>query len=319
MAQSIQVDQAITRSSLYGTAHEPTYAGVQSFMRRRYTKDLSGADVAVTGVTFDTATTNRPGTRFGPAAIRSASVHMAYGPAWPWGFDPYDRLAVIDYGDCLFDFGLPETIPGAIEAHARTVLDAGVSPVTLGGDHFITLPLLRAAAAKFGRLSLVHFDAHSDTWKDDGKRVDHGTMFWHAVQEGVIDPGSSVQIGIRTHNSDPLGITWLDAAWVHERGTQAAINETLRIVGDNKAYLTFDIDCLDPCFAPGTGTPVSGGLTTHQAQSIVRGLGDIDFVAMDLVEVAPAYDVGQITALAASHLILDYLCTRAESLPSKVD
>ena len=319
MAQSIQIDQAITRTSLYGTAHESTYAGVNSFMRRKYTKDLTGVDVAVSGVTFDTATTNRPGTRFGPAAIRATSAQLAFGPAWPWGFDPYDRLAVIDYGDCLFDFGSPESIPASIEAHARTILDSGSSMVTLGGDHFITLPLLRAAAKKHGPLSLVHFDAHSDTWKDDGNRIDHGTMFWHAVNEGIINPATSVQIGIRTHNSDHMGITWLDAAWVHENGIKATIAETLKIVGDTKAYLTFDIDCLDPSFAPGTGTPVSGGLTMYQAQSIIRGLGDINFVAMDLVEVAPAYDVGDITALAACHLLYDYFCMRAQNLPSKVE
>ena len=318
MAQSVEIDQALTRTSLYGTAHEPTYSGVQSFMRRKYTKDLTGVDYAVTGVTFDTATTNRPGTRFGPAAIRATSAQLAYGPAWPWGFDPYDRLAVVDYGDCLFDFGAPDTVPAAVEAHASSILETGTSLVTLGGDHFITLPLLRAAAKKHGPLSLVHFDAHSDTWSDEGNRIDHGTMFWHAVKEGIIDPQTSVQIGIRTHNSDHMGITWLDAGWVHEHGTKETINEALRIVGKGKAYLTFDIDCLDPCFAPGTGTPVSGGLSTYQAQSIIRGLGDIDFVAMDLVEVAPAYDVGSITALAACHLIYDYFSMRAQHLPSKV-
>lgn len=318
MTHFIDVDQAFTRTSLYGTGHEVTYAGAQSFMRRKYTKDLTGVDVAVSGVPFDTATTNRPGTRFGPAAVRAASVQMAYGAAWPWGFDPFDRLAVTDYGDCLFDFGDPASVPTAIEAHADAMFAADVSPLTLGGDHFITLPLLRAAAKKHGKISLVHFDAHSDTWADDGNRIDHGTMFWHAVNEGLIDPATSVQIGIRTHNSDPMGITWLDAAWVHEHGIRATSEEARRIVGDNKVYLTFDIDCLDPSFAPGTGTPVSGGLATQQAQSIIRGLKGIDFVAMDLVEVAPAYDVGQITALAASHLILDYLCLRAECLLSRV-
>ena len=160
-------------------------------------------DVAVTGVPLDTATTNRPGTQFGPAAIRSASAQLSWGPAWPWGFDPFERLAVTDYGDCHFDHGAPATIPDAIEEHANKIIEAGVSLLTLGGDHFITLPLLRACVNKHGKLALVHFDAHSDTWSDDGGRVDHGTMFWYAVQEDLIDPDHSVQIGIRTHNSDP--------------------------------------------------------------------------------------------------------------------
>jgi agmatinase len=140
-------------------------------------------------------------------------------------------------------------------------------------------------------------------------------MFYHAVREGLIVPERSVQIGIRTHNSDPMGFTWLDAAWVHENGTDAVIEECSRIVGDHPAYLTFDIDCLDPSFAPGTGTPVVGGLSTCQAQSILRGLGHINLIAMDLVEVAPVYDQADITSLAGATLALDYLCLRACELP----
>lgn len=311
-------DQAFVRESLYGTAHESTYSGALSFMRRKYSRDLDGVDIAVTGVPFDTATTNRPGTRFGPAAVRAASAQLAWGTPWPWDFDPMDRLAVVDYGDCSFDFGVPGGVPDQIEAHATAILDKDVSPLTIGGDHFITLPLLRACVKKHGKLALVHFDAHSDTWSDEGNRIDHGTMFWHAVREGLVDTEHSVQIGIRTYNADPMGITWLDAGWVHQNGTDAAVAQALRIVGDTSAYLTFDIDCLDPCFAPGTGTPVCGGLSTYQAQSIVRGLGDINFIGMDMVEVAPAYDVGQVTALAAGSIIQDYLCTRAKDLPSRV-
>jgi len=311
-------DQGFTRESLYGTEPEPTFAGALSFMRRRYTRDLEGADVAVTGVPFDTAVTNRPGTRFGPRAIRAASAQLAWGAPWPWGFDPFDRLAVIDYGDCRFDHGRPEAIPAAIEAHAAEVIASGTSLLTLGGDHFISLPLLRAHAKRHGPLALVHFDAHSDTWQDEEGRVDHGTMFWHAVKEGLVEPEHSVQIGIRTHNKDPLGFTWLDAAFVHEQGVAAAVRETRRIVGDRQAYLTFDIDCLDPAFAPGTGTPVCGGLSTAQAQAILRGLGGIDFVAMDVVEVAPCYDVGEVTALAAATLALDYLCLRASERAPQV-
>ena len=311
-------DNAFTAASVYGTNHELTFAGALSFMRRRYSKNLDGIDYAVTGVPYDLATTHRPGTRFGPAAIRAASTNRAWGPPWPWAFDPFDRLAVIDYGDCSFDPGRPEQVPGQITAHAAKIIAGQTRMITLGGDHYITLPLLRAHAEKYGPLALVHFDAHSDTWADDGQRIDHGTMFWHAAREGIVVPEHSVQVGIRTHNSDRMGYTWLDAAWIHEHSSEQACAEIKRIVGDHKAYLTFDIDCLDPAYAPGTGTPVAGGLTSYQAQSILRGLDPIDFVAMDLVEVSPAYDQSDITALVAANLILDFLCMRAQHLPEVI-
>ncbi len=309
-------DNAFTSQSVYGTQHELTFAGALSFMRRRYSLDLEGIDYAITGIPYDLATTHRPGTRFGPAAIRTASANLAWGPPWPWGFDPFDRVAVVDMGDCNFDPGFPDKVPAEFTAHAEKIITTDTHMISLGGDHFITLPLLRAHAQKYGPLALVHFDAHSDTWADDGQRIDHGTMFWHAVKEGIIIPEKSVQIGIRTHNSDPLGITWLDAAWVHNHTAEQTCTEIKRIVGDHKAYLTFDIDCLDPAYAPGTGTPVAGGLSSHQAQSIMRGLDGIDFIGMDMVEVSPAYDQSEITALAAANLILDYICMRSQHLPN---
>ncbi len=308
-------DNAFTAASVYGTNHELTFAGALSFMRRRYSRKLDGIDYAVTGVPYDLATTHRPGTRFGPAAIRAASTNLAWGPPWPWGFDPFDRLAIVDYGDCSFDPGRPEQAPATISAHAENIIAGGTRMITLGGDHYITLPLLRAHAEKHGPLALVHFDAHSDTWADEGPRIDHGTMFWHAAREGIVVPEHSVQIGIRTHNSERQGFTWLDADWIHNHSAAQACAEIKRIVGDHKTYLTFDIDCLDPAYAPGTGTPVAGGLSSYQAQSIVRGLGAIDFVAMDLVEVSPIYDQSDITALVAANLILDFLCMRCQHLP----
>jgi agmatinase len=263
-------------------------------------------------VPLDLATTNRPGARFGPAGIRAASAQLSWhGAAWPWGFDPFAHLAVIDYGDCRFDHGKPEALVATIEAHARTILDAGASLLTLGGDHFITYPLLRAHHAVHGPLSLIHFDAHSDSWREDDRRLDHGTMFFHAAAEGLVDPARSVQVGIRTHNEETHGFTILDAGWVHEKGVAATVAEIARVVGGNKAYLTFDIDCLDPSFAPGTGTPVCGGLSTAQALGILRGLAPLDLVAMDLVEVAPVYDSAEITALAGATLALEYLCMLA--------
>lgn len=301
-------DHGFLRDDLYGTTPEPTYAGALSFMRRKYTRDLDGVDVVVTGVPLDTATTNRPGARFGPRAIRQASSIMAWERPYGLETDPFDELAVVDYGDCYFDHGRPETVPAAIEQHAREIIDQGPALLSLGGDHFVAWPLLRAHADKFGApLSLIHFDAHSDTWEDEDGRIDHGTMFYHAVQEGLVDPEHSVQIGLRTRNPDTLGFQILDAPWVHDNGIDAVIDAVHAAVAERPVYLTFDIDCLDPAFAPGTGTPVCGGLTSQQAIAILRGLQGIDLIGGDVVEVAPAYDVGEITALAAAHIAMEII------------
>lgn len=305
-------DHAVNRQSLYGTTSEPTYAGALSFMRRKYTRDLTGVDLVVTGVPLDTATTNRPGARFGPRAIRAASTIMAWERPYGMSFDPFDKLAVIDYGDCLFDFGRPEAVPRAIEEHAFKIIQSGPGLLTLGGDHFVSYPLLKAHARRHGKpLSLLHFDAHSDTWADEAGRVDHGTMFWHAAKDGLVDPAHSVQIGLRTTNHDTLGFNILDAPWVHEHGIDDVANETRKVLGDRPVYLTFDIDCLDPCYAPGTGTPVCGGMSTYQATAILRKLAGINVIGMDVVEVAPAYDVGEITALAGATLAMEMVCLYA--------
>ncbi len=301
-------DYAITRESLYGTTPEPTYAGITSFMRRKYTRDLAGVDVAVTGIPLDTATTNRPGARFGPRSIRSASSIMAWEKSYGMEFDPFDKLAVADVGDCMFDFGRPENVPDEIEAHVFNIIKEGPGLLSLGGDHFVTYPILKAHAQKHGApLSLLHFDAHSDTWADENDRIDHGTMFYWAAKYGIVDPATSVQIGLRTTNPDTMGFNVLDAPWVHERGVDAVVEAARKVLGDRPVYVTFDIDCLDPSYAPGTGTPVCGGLTSHQAMSILRGLKGINVIGMDVVEVAPAYDVGEITALAASHIAMEML------------
>ncbi len=311
-------DTAFTRDDLYGTKPEPTYAGALSFMRRKYSRDLDGVDVVVTGVPLDTATTNRPGARFGPRAIRAASTVMAWESPYGMPFDPFDKLAVIDYGDCFFDHGRPDSIADAIEAHAYDIISKGPALLALGGDHFISYPIVRAHVRHHGGpLSLVHFDAHTDTWPDEeGKRVDHGTMFYHAAKDNLVDPASSVQVGIRTTNRDTMGFNVLDAPFVHENGIAVVIATIRDTVGDSPVYLTFDIDCLDPSLAPGTGTPVCGGLSSYQAMEILRGLAGINVVGMDIVEVAPAYDVGEITALAASHLAMEMLYLFATKAPS---
>lgn len=310
---SVPGDAAFRRKEIKGTQWEPTYAGAQSFMRRRYTRDLAGVDIAVTGVPFDQAVSHRSGTRMGPEGIRKASAENAWGPVWPWNFDPFETLAVVDYGDCFFDWGSKEKFPETLERHAAEILQAGSEMVTLGGDHYISYPLLKAHAKKYGPLSLVHFDAHRDVEPDDGGRIDHGTMFSYAVKEGLIDPKKSVQIGIRTvfAGERTFGFRIVYADEVHDStpGQIASIVE--EVVGRNKAYLTFDIDCLDPGAAPGTGTPIPGGLSYHQAASIIRRLTNIDFVGMDMVEVSPPYDHAELTSLAASALIMEYICLRA--------
>ena len=311
-------DHAFNAEGLYGTVTEATYAGALSFMRRKYTRDLTGVDVAVTGIPYDLATTNRPGTRFGPAGIRRASANLAWGPSWPWGFSPVDRLAVVDTGDCTFDFGRPAGVPDEIEAHASAIIEQGPMLLSMGGDHFVTYPLLKAHAKKYGPLSLIHFDAHSDTWKDEDGRIDHGTMFYHAAQQGIVDPSRSIQLGMRTHNEETHGFTVRDARWVLSQGPEAVAAEIKQVVGNHKAYLTFDIDFLDPSCAPGTGTPVVGGPTTGEGQEILRRLDGIDFVGMDLVEVAPQYDISDITSLAGASLMVEFLCLISRDLPSKV-
>ena len=306
-------DNAFRRDKLKGTQWEPTYAGALSFMRRKYTRDLTGVDIAVTGIPFDQAVSHRSGTRMGPEGIRKASAENAWGPFWPWNFDPFETLAVTDYGDCFFDWGAKEKFPEALESHASTILASGAEMISLGGDHYVSYPLLKAHARKHGPLSLIHFDAHRDMEPDDGGRIDHGTMFGYALREGLINPKTSVQIGIRTVFSGEKthGVRIVYADEVHDSSSADIAKILTQVVGKAKAYLTFDIDCLDPAAAPGTGTPIPGGLTYHQAASIIRRLTDIHFVGMDVVEVSPPYDHAEITSLAAASLVMEYLCLRA--------
>jgi len=310
--EDMKTDQAFTKKSLYGRANEMTYGGALSFLRRKYTKDLTGVDIAVSGIPYDAATSFRPGARFGPKAIREASVQLAELLAFPDGIDPFKTLAVTDYGDCELDYGFHGNIVSEIQNHAKTILDSGAEMLTFGGDHFVTYPLLRAHAEKHGPIALVHFDAHTDTWPDEDGRLDHGTMFSRAIKENLIDTKNSIQIGIRTHNSNTKGVKILDAPWVHENGIDKVINQIIDVVKDRPAYLTFDIDVLDPAYAPGTGTPVSGGLTSAQALGIIRGLEKVKFIGADVVEVAPAYDHAEITAIAAATIAHDYLVLRAK-------
>ena len=304
-----QIDHAFTRESTRGLSYENAFAGAPSFLRRRYTKDLSGVDLAVTGIPFDQAVTNRPGCRFGPRAIREASSLQPYDPPYGWNFDPLSEFSVIDYGDMAFDYAKTSTVPAGITNHIKTILDAGAASLTLGGDHFITLPILRAYAEKYGPLAMVQFDAHSDSWiDDDPDRIDHGTFVYKAVKEGLIIPERSVSIGIRTTNPDTMGVNIIDAPEVHRAGPDMVAAKIKDIVGDTPCYLTFDIDCLDPAFAPGTGTPVWGGLTSGQAALILREIAGLNVVGGDVVEVSPAYDTTGATAVAGAHVAMEILC-----------
>ena len=286
----------------------PVWAGVRTLFRLPWTTDVTGAQIAFLGIPFDVATTGRPGARFGPTAIRSVSSMIAELAHFPSGFSIHDDVRAVDTGDLELDVHHSATVKQAITDRITTTLDAGAFPISMGGDHYVTYPILRAIVAKYGPVSLVHFDAHTDTWEptsDDD--INHGSMFTHALREGLIDPARSIQVGIRTHNADTRGIKILDARWVRQHGTGAVIEAILERIGENPSYLTFDIVCLDPAFAPGTGTPVSGGLTSGEAIDIVSGIGHANFVGMDLVEVAPIYDSAESTALAGATLIHEFV------------
>ncbi len=307
-----EVDTAITRKSYKGVSVENTFGGIPSFLRRTYTKELAGVDFAVTGIPFDQAVTNRPGARLGPRAIREASALQSPDAPYGWGFDVMSEFAIADYGDLAFDYAHVDRFPAALEAHIAGILDQGAGCLSLGGDHYITFPILRAHVAKHGPLSLLQFDAHTDTWPDDDlSRVDHGTMFYKAVKGGLVDPEHSVQVGIRTTNEDTLGVNIIDAREVHEIGPAAVAERVREILGARKTYLTFDIDCLDPAFAPGTGTPVWGGLASWQAARILRDIAGLNVIGGDVVEVSPPYDTSGATAIAGAHVAVEILCLMA--------
>ena len=304
-----QVDTAFTRTTQRGYAFENAFGGATSFLRRTYTKDLAGVDLAITGVPFDQAVTHRAGTRFGPRAIREASTLQAYDPPFGWPTNPLEEMTVVDYGDLAFDYAKVSDFPEALTAHIRGILAAGTGTVTLGGDHYITLPILKAYAEKFGPLGVIHFDAHSDLWPDDDlSRIDHGTMLYKAVKQGYVDPARSVQIGIRTVTEDYLGVNVITAREAHEWGVERVVETVKGIVGDRPTYLTFDIDALDPAFAPGTGTPVWGGLASWQAAAMLRDLAGINLVGGDVVEVSPPYDTTGATAIAGAHVAYELIC-----------
>ncbi|MEZ9887679.1 agmatinase [Vibrio breoganii] len=286
------------------------YSNSMSFMRRPYLRDpvSAEADLVVFGVPLDLATSGRPGARMGPDAIRRASVNLAWeGKKFPWDFNVFDRAKVIDAGDLVFDSGDAEGFTARLEAATDEILKSGKTMLALGGDHFITLPILRAYAKHYGEMALIHFDAHTDTYAH-GSAYDHGTMFYHAPNEGLISAEHSVQIGIRTeYEQQDHGFTVINAMQANDQSADEIVAQIRKVIGDKPVYVTFDIDCLDPAFAPGTGTPVCGGLNSDKVLKILRGLAGVNIVGMDVVEVSPAYDHADLTALAGATVALELM------------
>ena len=290
----------------------PTYAIGPRFLGLG--RSDPGAAICIAGIPFDLGTSNRPGARFGPAVIRQASRMLVDGQHPVNGIDPA-QLDIADVGDFRIAHGDIVGSLAKIEAQAAAFRHLAA----LGGDHTVTLGLLRALAKRCGPLALIHFDAHVDTWPDSyGLVWGHGSPFYHAIEEGFVDPRRMVQIGIRSPMSKAVhdwtvgkGVTILFAEEVHEAGPGTTAQRIREVIGDAPAYLTFDVDALDPAFAPGTGTPEVGGLATWQVRAILRRLAGLEFAGMDVVEVCPPYDTAEITALAAATIVWDYIAQLA--------
>ena len=305
----------MTRYEPADSFETPRFSGVRTFMRLPNTQDLENADVAIVGAPFDTGATFRAGARFGPEGIRSVShLLRRYNPSL--GVVIFDHLSVIDYGDV-------PVVPGFIEASYEKISEglepihrAGVVPIVLGGDHSIALPELRVAAAVHGPLALVQFDSHPDTWDAYfGQKHTHGTPFRRGIEEGLLDTSRSIQVGMRGsiydegdwNDAREMGFDLVPTDEVRKLGIPAMIDRIRERAGDTKTYVSFDVDFVDPAFAPGTGTPEIGGFTSREAQEFVRGLAGLDIIGCDVVEVYPAYDPAGITALLAANVAHEFL------------
>ena len=305
--------------------NRPRYTGLPTFMRAPYQETFDNVDIGMIGVPFDGGVTNRTGTRHGPREVRNQSslmrrINQATGVC------PYDLCRIADLGDAWVE--RPFELEGSLReigAFYQRVLRAGVVPLTAGGDHAISLPILRTLGAG-GPVGMVHIDAHCDTGSDYlGSNYHHGAPFSRAVEEGVLDPKRVVQIGIRggvndrdlwkfSHDSG-MRVIYMDEAW--RIGLDAVISEARRVVGDGPTYLSFDIDSLDPAYAPGTGTPEIGGFTSLEAQLLLRGLRGVDFIGGDMVEVSPPFDPSGLTALTGASVMFEILCLLAEAFVAR--
>lgn len=293
----------------------PRFAGVRTFMRLPYVRDLSDVDVAIVGVPFDTGATYRVGARFGPEAIRrGATLLRPYNPFHK--VDLFEHLSVVDYGDVPVVPGFIQESYEAIEKGLAPVVEAGVVPLCLGGDHSITLAELRALHKRWGPLGVIQVDSHGDTWDNYwGQRYTHGTVFRRAVEEGLLDTNRVVQIGLRgplygesdLEDGRALGFELIPMDEVRRIGLAETIARARARAGDGPVFVSFDIDSVDPAFAPGTGTPEVGGFTSYEALSLVRGLAGVHVVGCDVVEVLPAFDVSEITAMLAANVAYELL------------
>ncbi|HET8996346.1 MAG TPA: agmatinase [Acetobacteraceae bacterium] len=306
---------------LHDPQARPRYTGIPTFFRTPHTEDLATVDIGVIGLPFDAGVTNRSGTRHGPRAVRDqSSLLRRYSSAT--GARPFEMARVRDLGDCWIE--QPYELTGALEeiaAFYRKVLAADVVPLSVGGDHSVSFPILRAVGER-RPVGMVHIDAHCDTGDDYmGSRFHHGAPFRRAVEEGVLDPQRVIQIGIRGTVNDPdqwgyslrSGMRVLSMDEFHDQGWRFAVAEARRVIGDGPAYLSFDIDSLDPSQAPGTGTPEAGGITALEALRLLRELRGLDFVGGDLVEVSPPFDVGGITAFNGASVLFEILCLLVEA------
>jgi agmatinase len=299
----------------------PRFAGPPTFARLPRIDEVTRADVAVMGVPFDSGVSYRPGARFGPAHVREASrLLRPYNPAL--GVAPFGDQQVVDAGDIAcnpFDIG---SAISAIHEAARSVTADGVRLLSIGGDHTIALPLLRAVNERHGAVAVLHFDAHLDTWDTYfSEPYTHGTPFRRASEEGLVDLEHSMHVGIRgplydaadLPDSERLGFATVDCVEVESRGLVAAVERVRERLGDAPVYVSVDIDVLDPAHAPGTGTPEAGGLTSRELLAFLRALADLHVVGADIVEVAPAYDHAELTGIAASHVAFELLSVMSRS------
>ncbi|RKZ80531.1 MAG: agmatinase [Candidatus Parabeggiatoa sp. nov. 1] len=286
--------------------------GIPTFMRQPASRDLEGVEVAIIGIPFDGGTlVSRSGTRSGPLKIREASLDLFKGCHPIFKVDPFDKFTRVDYGDVAVEPLSMEDTLKAIQEEVGAVLVSDTTVIALGGDHSITLPLLRTHAAKFGPLAVIHFDAHPDTADYE---VSHATSFYHAIKEKLIDTEAYIQVGIRgpsiledVEAARALGAQVLTIDECFAMGIPAVIQKITELMGRRRVYVSFDIDSVDPAYAPGTGSPEIGGFTSYQILQMVRGLAGLNLVGFDLVEVCPSYDHGEITSILAANLVLEFL------------
>ena len=303
----------------------PRFCNMGTFMRMQKVDSAEGLDFVIAGAPFDTASSFRSGSRFGPNAIRNISAMMKPNNVI-MQVNIMDGLKGGDIGDFNVTPGYIHPTYQAIEEGVAGILKENACPIVLGGDHSITLAELRAAAKKYGPVALVHFDSHSDLCDEVfGQKYNHGTPFRRALEENLMDASHSIQVGMRRSLYDPdehkmaaeLGMKLIPAHKVREMGLKTLVKTILERVGDKPCFLTFDIDFVDPAYAPGTGTPEVGGFTSLEALELVRNIKDLNFVGFDLVEVLPAYDHGEITAYLAANIVFEYLSILAMKKKAK--